>query len=433
MDAIFNLIADALLKVVTSFAHNWPFLVISIVISVLLRLYLDANKTSKFLLRHQRAGVLGATAVAVTTPLCSCGTTAVVLGMMASMLPWAPIVAFMVASPLTSPEELVYSAGLFGWPFAWAFFISSILLGLLGGLAAGIIEKRGWLANQARMRGTGAAAKQSRPSAYPLTQGAGDVRRWEFSTVGGLAIQPEGGSGRLDKEGGVVEQRAGGCGCEEYGKVSSKSQREAGDGSCSGPAQKNQRTQVEEDDCGCTKDSAQVAPACGCASPYGTAFQAQTSGCGCAAPISQAQGKPRVSLRMFWNELFTTGKRLLIMFAGFAFIGYLLNGLIPAAWVAAVFGKGNIYSIPLAATLGLPLYINTEGSLPLVRALIDGGMSQGAAMAFLITGAGTSFGAIAGALTIARWRVIGLVIGTLWVGAVLAGTLYNFLLAAGLV
>jgi uncharacterized membrane protein YraQ (UPF0718 family) len=448
MDTIFNLIADALLKVVTSFAHNWPFLVISIVISVLLRLYLDANKTSKFLLRHQRAGVLGATAVAVTTPLCSCGTTAVVLGMMASMLPWAPIVAFMVASPLTSPEELVYSAGLFGWPFAWAFFISSILLGLLGGLAAGIMEKRGWLVNQARMSATDAGVDRACPSLYPLPQGAREqqqtmalqsvqkgveVRQWEFSTVGGLTIQPESGSTRFFKESGAVGQRAGGCGCEESGRLCSKNDQKAGNGGCLGSPQKNQRTQVEEDGCGCTKDSAQVAPACGCGNPYGTAVQAQPSGCGCAVPISQAQGKPRVSLRMFWNELFTTGKRLLIMFTGFAFIGYLLNGLIPAAWVAAVFGKGNIYSIPLAATLGLPLYINTEGSLPLVRALIDGGMSQGAALAFLITGAGTSFGAIAGALTIARWRVIGLVIGTLWVGAVLAGTLYNFLLAAGLV
>ena len=40
----------------------------------------------------------------------------------------------MVASPLTSPEELFYSAGLFGWPFAIAFFVSSILLGLVGGI-----------------------------------------------------------------------------------------------------------------------------------------------------------------------------------------------------------------------------------------------------------------------------------------------------------
>lgn len=125
-------------------------MIVSILVAVLLKLYLEPDKVSAFLMRHRKAGVLGATAAAVTTPLCSCGTTAVILGMLASTLPWAPIVAFMVASPLTSPEELVYSAGLFGWPFAQAFFVASILLGLAGGLVAGILENRGWLKDQAR-------------------------------------------------------------------------------------------------------------------------------------------------------------------------------------------------------------------------------------------------------------------------------------------
>ena len=72
--------------------------------------------------------------------------------MMAGSMPWAPIVAFMVSSPLTSPEELVFSAGLFGWSFALAFFAASIVLGLAGGAAAHFLEARGWLAGQARLK-----------------------------------------------------------------------------------------------------------------------------------------------------------------------------------------------------------------------------------------------------------------------------------------
>lgn len=67
--------------------------------------------------------------LASLTPFCSCGTTAIVLGMLATRTPWAPIVAFMVASTLTSPEELLLSAGLFGWPFALIFFAGTIALG----------------------------------------------------------------------------------------------------------------------------------------------------------------------------------------------------------------------------------------------------------------------------------------------------------------
>ncbi len=55
-------------------------------------------------------------------------------------------------------------------------------------------------------------------------------------------------------------------------------------------------------------------------------------------------------------------------------------------------------------------------------------MSQGAAMAFLIAGAGTSIGAIGGMLTIARWRVIALVVGSLWAGAILCGYAYDLAL-----
>ena len=60
-------------------------------------------------------------------------------------------------------------------------------------------------------------------------------------------------------------------------------------------------------------------------------------------------------------------------------------------------------------------------------------MSQGAALAFLIAGAGTSIGAITGALTIARWRVIALVVGILWVGAIVSGLAFNLLLMLKLV
>src|SRR5215212_1450594 len=150
MDMI-SLLHYTLGKVVETFFHNWYLLLISIAVSAALKLYVDQDAIARFLRRNTRNSVLMSTGVAVATPFCSCGTTAVILGMMASTIPWAPIVAFMVASPLTSPEELFYSAGLFGWPFAIAFFVSSILLGLTGGIIASFAESRGWLAHQARI------------------------------------------------------------------------------------------------------------------------------------------------------------------------------------------------------------------------------------------------------------------------------------------
>jgi uncharacterized membrane protein YraQ (UPF0718 family) len=302
-------------QVLASLAHNWPFLAVSVVIAAVLKLYVNPATISAFLNKRRTAGIVGATVAAVATPLCSCGTTALALGMIANLMPWAPIVAFIAASPLTSPEELVYSAGLFGWPFAWTFFAASIFVGLAAGAVTAVLERRGWLAQQTRIR----LAAATVPAAAPAS------------------------------------------------------------------------------DCGCACDCPQPAP-------------------------------PRPNrLRLLTTELFGTGRRLVLMFLAFAFAGNFLNGLIPATWMAALFGEGATYGVPLAAVLGFPVYISTEASLPLVRSMIDAGMSQGAALAFLITGAGTSLGALAGLLTIARWRVVAIVVGTLWVSAVLFGTAYNVL------
>ena len=61
---------------------------------------------------------------------------AVVLGAMASSVPWAPGVAFMASSPPTSPRESLMSVSLFGPTFAITFFVSAIAVGLAGGAAA---------------------------------------------------------------------------------------------------------------------------------------------------------------------------------------------------------------------------------------------------------------------------------------------------------
>lgn len=391
MEFILTLASKSLEQVWLTWLHNWPYLVISLVIAVWLKLYVNADKVSAFLQRYRGAGVIAATTAAVTTPFCSCGTTAVILGMMTSSVSWAPIVAFMVASPLTSPEGLVYSAGLFGWPFALAFYLASIVLGLAGGWIAAGLEKRGWLANQARyLEPAPIACGCSSQNRVPINPGR----------VYSLEVPLLRSSGHESP-----------CGCASA------------------------RPAVQSTGCGCgssqnTNDIEEPVPGCACSSSQTTTdIEEPVSGCGCgSAPSTHNNSQTKVTLTRVIRELYHNAKYLVTMFTGFAFIGYFLNGLIPASWVTTLFGSGNVYSVPLAATLGLPLYINGEASLPLVRAMLENGMSMGAALAFLIVGAGTSIGAIAGALTIARWRVVGLVVGVLWVGAILFGYAFNLAL-----
>ncbi len=380
MHFILGLVTQAIGQVWLALQHNWPYLLVSVLIAVLLQRTVSAEKVSAFLRRYNKAGVLAATTLAVATPLCSCGTTAVVLGMLATMMPWAPIVAFMVSSPLSSPEGLIYSAGLFGWPFAIAFFLASILLGLAGGWIAGFFESRGWLVNQTRF-------------AAPTGSSCGCSGSPENQPTLNRIYSLEMTNSRLA---GVDS----GCGCGQPGTSYIRSQHEE------------------------TSECVPPVPGCVCSAPVAEVNN--------TAPNASGLHFPSIQIPEALKDLYVTSKRLLTMFIGFAFLGYFLNGLIPARWVAGIFGNGHAYSVLLAATLGLPFYINSEASLPLVRALLEAGMSQGAAMAFLIAGAGTSIGAVGGMLTIARRRVVALAVGVLWAGAILCGYAYDLLLALGL-
>ncbi len=325
MEYLTNLAAAVAGDVWNTIVHNWPYLLLSVVVASVVQVYLNPDRLSTWLRRRTWIAVVGAVALGALTPFCSCGTTALVLGALASSVPWAPVVAFMASSPLTSPQEFVLSVGLFGPGFAVTYFAAAIGVGLLGGLAAWWLEGHGYLAGQTRV-------------AAPKPVPAGDGCCQEPT---GVPAAPTGGTRLLT----VLESPAR---------------------TVAGPA------------------------------------------------------KPAQLLRALGEN----AKKLAYFFLAFATLGYLLIRILPGELLTGLLGDGNpVWSVPLAAVLGIPVYLNTDASLPLVAGLMDGGMNPGAAIAFLITGAGTSIGSISGMLVIARWRVVALVITTLFVTAIATGWL----------
>jgi uncharacterized membrane protein YraQ (UPF0718 family) len=318
------LLERVLADVVGTFAATWPFLLLSVAAAAALTVYVGTERLGRWLRRRTSVAVGSAVGVATATPFCSCGTTAVALGMMATAAPWAPIVAFMVASPLTSPSELLLSAGLLGWPFALMFFGGTVVVGLAAGLITHVVERAGWLADQARMAS-----------------------------------------------------------------------------SCSTPS---------------------------CGTPATPGPPVLSMGPGAAAITEIGPLWRRWRLDAFGQELVRTGRRMLLFFVGFTALGYLAIEAIPTAWLQGALGGDSPWAIVVAALAGIPMYLNTEGSLPLLAGLMDGGMGPGPAMAFLVTGAGTSIGALAGMLVIARRRVVALTVGILLTGAVLLGLLAQMVL-----
>jgi len=132
--------------------------------------------------------------------------------------------------------------------------------------------------------------------------------------------------------------------------------------------------------------------------------------------------------KVFCQTLFKSGTRkLLKQLALFVLVASAIKILVPTSWITTLFGQNHWYSIPFAALLGIPLYVSNASSIPIAKTLVEGGMSSGAALAFLLSGAGTSLPAISGLLVITRGRIVALYVTFIFIGALVFGALYSLI------
>lgn len=131
-------------------------------------------------------------------------------------------------------------------------------------------------------------------------------------------------------------------------------------------------------------------------------------------------------MRIFRAELLSMA-RLISLCLTFAFAAEsLLRDLLPPHVLAAYVGEDSALAIPLAVIVGAPMYLDGYAALPLVRGLLDLGMSPGAAMAFLVSGGAVSIWGVLAVVAVLRPSTIALfvsfaVIGSLAVGYAFAG------------
>lgn len=112
------------------------------------------------------------------------------------------------------------------------------------------------------------------------------------------------------------------------------------------------------------------------------------------AYIWRSEDRRRSFARQFWA---TTRLILICLIPAFT-AEYVLNAMLTPDSLTAYVGEDQWWAIPAAVFVGAPAYIDGYAALPLTRGLIDNGMSQGAAMSFLISGGVVS---IWGAMAIA--------------------------------
>jgi len=151
--------------------------------------------------------------------------------------------------------------------------------------------------------------------------------------------------------------------------------------------------------------------------------------CGCGSPFT---GTPNWR---FWQEpkrvavFRSTALENLAFLAKWLFFAYLLENLmiqyVPASLVSSVLGGSGVGPILLGAVVGAPAYLNGYAAVPLVDALLTQGMSNGAAMSFMLAGGVSSIPAAIAVWALVKPRVFVAYLGFALIGSVTAGAIWN--------
>lgn len=105
----------------------------------------------------------------------------------------------------------------------------------------------------------------------------------------------------------------------------------------------------------------------------------------------------------------------------------MIYGFMPTEFVAAMAGDDSPLAVPIAAIIGIPLYIRAEAVIPLSAALAAKGMSLGAVMALIIGSAGASLTEVILLKSIFKNRMIAAFLAVIIGMAVAAGYIYGFI------
>lgn len=113
--------------------------------------------------------------------------------------------------------------------------------------------------------------------------------------------------------------------------------------------------------------------------------------------------------------------------AGIA-VGAGIHGYVPENFMAGIMGAGAWWSVPLAVAVGIPIYSNAAGIIPVVQALLGKGAALGTVLAFMMSVIGLSLPEMIILRKVLKVRLIATFAGIVGVGILIVGYLFNALL-----
>jgi uncharacterized membrane protein YraQ (UPF0718 family) len=109
-------------------------------------------------------------------------------------------------------------------------------------------------------------------------------------------------------------------------------------------------------------------------------------------------------------------------------LGAVIHGYVPQSALVGIMGKQAWWSVPLAVLIGIPLYSNAAGMIPIVSALIEKGASLGTALAFMMAVVGLSLPEAIILRRVLKPQLLVIFFGTIAVAIIITGYLFNLIM-----
>lgn len=108
-------------------------------------------------------------------------------------------------------------------------------------------------------------------------------------------------------------------------------------------------------------------------------------------------------------------------------VGAAVHGFVPEDFMASLMGKSVWYSVPLSVLIGVPLYSNAAGIVPIVSVLIEKGASLGTSLAFMMAVIGLSLPEVIILKKVLKMPLILTFVGIVATGIMVVGYLFNYI------
>ncbi|HPR17871.1 MAG TPA: permease, partial [Candidatus Cloacimonadota bacterium] len=141
-----------------------------------------------------------------------------------------------------------------------------------------------------------------------------------------------------------------------------------------------------------------------------------------SAQPTHFSGKLKAAFITAWSDFRAI---LLYLIIGVG-IGAIIYGYIPQEFITRIAGNNNPVAIPIAALVGIPLYIRAETAIPIGLALTQKGMSLGAVIALIIGGAGMAIPEMTMLASIFKKRLVLAIVLVIFLTAIITGLVFNY-------